>query len=110
MWLRVSTKHQDSENQRPDLERFFLVSRYQNAKTYQLDGASAYHGKQEKLIQETLADIRAGKINGIVVWATDRIERRGIEETLSLIRRYREAERRARIRHGALAERGRGRR
>jgi DNA invertase Pin-like site-specific DNA recombinase len=91
MWLRVSTKHQDSENQRPDLERFFLANRYQNAKTYQLDGASAYHGKQEKLIQESLADIRAGTINGVVVWCADRIERRGIEETLALMRRYREA-------------------
>jgi DNA invertase Pin-like site-specific DNA recombinase len=91
IWLRVSTNQQDSENQRPDIERYCHANRYQVAKVYQLDGASAFKGKQEKLIQESLADIRQGKINGLVAWASDRMERRGIEATLSLLRQFTEA-------------------
>lgn len=90
-WIRVSTDQQDAENQVPDLNAYGSASGYDWEATYKVDGKSAFHGKHQAWIDQALADTRAGKIKVLVVWASDRIERRGVEATLKLRRQFVEA-------------------
>ena len=90
-WKRVSTLMQDAENQVPDIEGHCRSRDYEIVKWYSLEGGSAFHGKQEKLLAEALADVRSGDIEVLVGWASDRMERRGSEATLKLIREFRKA-------------------
>lgn len=90
-WVRVSTTEQDADNQWPDIEAYCQTHHYQIVETYQLDGKSAFTGKQESLLQTALSDVRSGKIKAVVAWASDRMERRGVEYTLRLLRQFSEA-------------------
>ncbi len=94
IWLRVSSDHQDSGNQLPDLERFAAHHGYAVAQTYQVS-ASAWNGgkdggEYQAQLQRALDDAWAGKFSVLIVWALDRLTRGGAEDVLRLIRQFRQ--------------------
>jgi DNA invertase Pin-like site-specific DNA recombinase len=91
IWIRVSSLAQDEKNQVPDIEGHCQGKGYRIARRYELNDKSAFHGEQEARQQEALDDMRAGRIRVLVVWASDRLERRGAEATLKVFRLFREA-------------------
>jgi DNA invertase Pin-like site-specific DNA recombinase len=56
-----------------------------------LNGKSAYKGKQDQTVNDALDDIACGLIDVLVIWAADRIERRGAYNAFDLARRVKEA-------------------
>jgi putative DNA-invertase from lambdoid prophage Rac len=93
-WLRVSTGHQDSDNQVPDLERFTTHHGYEVTGTYTVS-ESAWNGGKDggeyrRTLQRALDDAHAGKFSILIVWALDRITREGAEGALRIIRQFRE--------------------
>ena len=93
VWLRVSTGHQDSGNQVPDLERFTAHHGYDVAETYTVserDGTAARMAGRPSTLKRALDNAHAGKFSVIVVWALDRITREGAEGALRIIREFRE--------------------
>lgn len=90
-WVRVSSGGQDEENQVPDVERHCAAHGYRIAKRYELNDKSASKGEQQAKIDEFLADMRLGVIKVLVCWHSDRVERRGAEALLRLLRQTDEA-------------------
>ncbi|HUC36935.1 MAG TPA: recombinase family protein [Acidimicrobiales bacterium] len=94
LWIRVSTTHQTTENQVPDLERFTEHHGYATTERYELS-ESAWNGGTEggeyrATLQRALDDAWQGKFNVLAVWALDRITREGADGALRIIRQFRE--------------------
>jgi DNA invertase Pin-like site-specific DNA recombinase len=92
-WYRVSTAGQDEESQIPDVDAWCQDHEYEvsDDTIYLVHGKSAYHGKHAPDLDKAFADMAAGKINVLVVWVSDRIERRGAWFALELAERARKA-------------------
>jgi DNA invertase Pin-like site-specific DNA recombinase len=90
-WLRVSTGAQDEANQVPDVDLWCSEHGYVVRKTYTLRGKSASKGKQDAALDEMVEDMRLGLFTVLVVWSSDRIERRGAYNAFDLARRVRDA-------------------
>ena len=92
-WERVSSGEQNEASQRPDLEHYCTANGYVVSPDcrYVLHDRSASKGEQDEFIEKALADARAGKFTVLVIWASDRLERRGAEALFSVLRRFREA-------------------
>src|SRR5260221_6138815 len=81
-WIRVSSGGQDEENQVPAVSGYIRSRGYALARTagergtYQVHGKSAYHGEHQGDLDRALADARAGKYDVLVIWHSDRLERR----------------------------------
>jgi DNA invertase Pin-like site-specific DNA recombinase len=84
-WLRVSTRKQDETNQVPRVDQWIADHRYQVGPTYRIQ-ISAYtgHKKFDELWAQVLADFKAKRITVLVVWKTDRIDRK--LETMNMLR------------------------
>ncbi|SRR5258708_2252350 len=94
IWLRVSTGHQDSDNQVPDVTRFAGHHGYVIAETYTVS-ESAWNGGKDNgeyraTLQRALDDAWQGRFSVLIVWALDRITREGAEGALRIIRQLRE--------------------
>ena len=89
-WIRVSSDQQKEIGQVPDIERFCAHHDIEVVKRYVLHDVSAYKGEQEAMLRQVLDDAYRGEFEIVVVWALDRVERRGIERVLKLIRELRE--------------------
>lgn len=94
VWLRVSTGHQETDNQVPDVERFAAHHGYRLAARYEVS-ESAWNGGKDgggyrRTLKQALDDAHAGKFKVLIVWALDRITREGAEGALRLIRQFRE--------------------
>jgi DNA invertase Pin-like site-specific DNA recombinase len=61
------------------------------AAEYVIDGASAWKGERREQLAAALADARLGKYDVLLVWAPDRLDRRAVESTLGLLRRFHQA-------------------
>jgi DNA invertase Pin-like site-specific DNA recombinase len=94
VWIRVSTSHQDSANQVPDVERFCAHHGYEIVRRFEVAESAWNGGKTGGGYQATLAEAmqgaHAGEYEVLVVWALDRITREGAEGALRLIRQLRE--------------------
>jgi DNA invertase Pin-like site-specific DNA recombinase len=90
-WIRVSTGAQDEANQEPDIDRWISQHGYRPGPDYRLRGKSASKGKHQAELDQVVEDMKAGKLNVLVVWHYDRIERRGAWNAFDLARRVREA-------------------
>jgi putative DNA-invertase from lambdoid prophage Rac len=94
MWLRVSTGHQDTDNQVPDVERFAahhghaITARYEVSESAWNGGKDG--GEYKRTLKQALDDAHAGKFSVLIVWALDRITREGAEGALRIIRQFRE--------------------
>jgi DNA invertase Pin-like site-specific DNA recombinase len=77
-WLRVSSTGQDETSQIPDNEQWIKAHGYDVKETYTLHSYSAFKGtrKFDKAWAKVLTDIKNGVISVLVVWKTDRIDRK----------------------------------
>jgi DNA invertase Pin-like site-specific DNA recombinase len=94
VWLRVSTGHQDSDNQVSDVERFAAHHGYDLRERYVVS-ESAWNGGKDggeyrRTLKRALDDAHAGKFSVLIVWALDRITREGAEGALRILRQFRE--------------------
>jgi DNA invertase Pin-like site-specific DNA recombinase len=94
VWIRVSTNHQEGDNQVPDLERFCahhglnIVRRFEVSESAWNGGKAG--GEYKKTLKEAMEGAWAGEYSVIVVWALDRATREGAEGALRLIRQFKE--------------------
>lgn len=95
-WYRVSTGHQDSENQVPDVQAFAAHHVYDLAVSYTVADTAWKDGggpEYRKVLQQALDDAHSGKFSVLVVWSLDRIVRSnqgGAEAALRIIRQFRQ--------------------
>lgn len=94
VWYRVSTGHQDAENQVPDVERFAEHHGHTITKTYEVS-ESAWNGGRDggeykRTLKRALDDAHRGEFSVLIVWALDRVTREGAEGALRIIRQFRE--------------------
>jgi DNA invertase Pin-like site-specific DNA recombinase len=98
-WFRVSTGHQETANQAPDVEQFALHHGYEIDPRYRYtitDTAWKNGGGREykEAFRRALTDAHAGKFKILIVWALDRIVRDedgGAEAALRIMRQFRQA-------------------
>jgi putative DNA-invertase from lambdoid prophage Rac len=94
VWFRVSTDHQERENQAAGIDRFTEHHGYNVTKRYELNDSAWKDGtggpEYQAAIRQVLDDAHRGEFKVLVVWALDRIVRTGAEDTLRLIRQLRE--------------------
>lgn len=96
VWYRVSTGHQDSDNQVPDVEGFAAHHGYDIARTYTVTDTAWKNGggpEYKRTLQAALDDAHAGKFKVLIVWALDRIVRddeSGAEAALRIFRQFRQ--------------------
>jgi DNA invertase Pin-like site-specific DNA recombinase len=91
VWLRVSTGHQDSDNQVPDVEQFAAHHGYEITETYTVSDSAWKNGggpEYKATLQRALDEAHAGKFGVLIVWALDRIVRNGAEEALRIFRQF----------------------
>ena len=88
LWARVSTDDQQSENQIRELREWAARRGFTVAREYVLDGDTASKGEQDAALEEAFADARLGRIEILLLWPLDRVERRGVEATLNVLRRF----------------------
>jgi putative DNA-invertase from lambdoid prophage Rac len=91
VWLRVSTGHQDSDNQVPDVEAFASHHGYEITCRYEVSDTAFKNGggaEYKKTLEAALADAHAGKYRVLIVWCLDRIVREGPEQALAIFRRF----------------------
>lgn len=91
-WYRVSTGHQDSENQRAAIEQFATHHGYDLSRAYRVSDSAWNAGGPEyrRELNAALSDAHRGTYEVLIVWALDRLTRGGAEEVLRLIRQFRE--------------------
>lgn len=93
VWLRVSSGHQDNDNQVPDVEEFAAHHGYQVAATYEVSDTAWKNGggaEYKATLKQAMDDAWAGKFSVLIVWALDRIVREGAEDALRVFRQFRE--------------------
>lgn len=90
IWLRVSTSEQDVANQSQVLIQWCAARNLEHVATYTLTGESAFSDNAAYTAQlnAMLDDARHRKFDVILVWALDRLSRRGIEHTLGLLHKF----------------------
>jgi DNA invertase Pin-like site-specific DNA recombinase len=64
---------------------------YDVKRTYELHDKSAFKGEQDAKLAEMLADAQAGVIKVLVIWHSNRLERRGGRELINLLAAIHEA-------------------
>jgi DNA invertase Pin-like site-specific DNA recombinase len=92
-FLRVSTDHQDADNQVPEVGQFIAHRGYTLARTFTVsDSAWKNGGGPEYLaaLADALEAAHRGEFSVLVVWSLDRICRTGAEDALRIIRKFRE--------------------
>jgi putative DNA-invertase from lambdoid prophage Rac len=93
LWIRVSTDHQFTENQEPQLESFVKHHGYKLVKRYELSD-SAWNdnggGEYRATLKRAQDDAWRGEFDVLIVWALDRIVRGGAEEALRIFRQFSE--------------------
>jgi DNA invertase Pin-like site-specific DNA recombinase len=86
-WIRVSTGKQDERNQQPRIDDYCAARGYKVVEgcRYEVHARSAYKGAQQADLDKMLADMRDGKFKVLVVWHSDRLERRPGKALLDLL-------------------------
>ena len=105
-WLRVSTGAQDEANQEPEIDALVQGPGYVVRKTYTLRGKRASKGQQDKALDQMIEDMRRGLFTVLVVWASDRIERRRRVLRVRFGPARQGGRRPDRVRQGRVLERG----
>lgn len=93
VWLRVSTGHQETDNQVPDVDRFTAHHGYQVTETYTVSDSAWKDGggpEYRRTLKRAMDDAHAGKFSVLVVWSLDRIVREGAEDALRIFRQFRQ--------------------
>lgn len=90
IWARVSTHDQETGNQMLRLREWAEHRGLEVVETYELE-ESAWNGAQRRELDKALTDARVGHYQVLLVWSLDRLTREGVEATLALMRRFRDA-------------------
>tara|TARA_Y100000310_G_scaffold129228_1_gene128398 strand:- start:1538 stop:2197 length:660 start_codon:yes stop_codon:yes gene_type:complete len=78
VWIRISDDRSDSENQAFELEQFADRRQLEIVKRYELEGISAWKPSTlDSRIQAAYQDARRREYDVLLVWALDRLSRRG---------------------------------
>lgn len=85
IYLRVSTTDQSIENQLPELKQVCEEREWEIVEVL-TEESSAYQGKRESF-QQLFEMAHRREYDVLVVWSLDRLDRRGIQETLQSIQR-----------------------
>ena len=88
IWRRVSSDRQDEQNQERDTERYCSDHGYEVMERYDIHARSAYHGRQQADLDRALNDMRSNKYTVLVVWHSDRLERREGKALLDLLAEF----------------------
>ena len=86
VWVRVSSGHQFTENQLPDLNALAERRGMRVVKVYELH-ESAWRGAHHKVLSQMYQDAPLGRFDTLLVWALDRLSREGISPTLEIVDR-----------------------
>jgi len=92
-WFRVSTTHQDADNQVPEVGTFTAHHGYDVTASYTVTDTAWKGGggpEYKATLAQALDDAHAGKFSVLVVWSLDRIVRSGAEEALKVLRQFRQ--------------------
>ena len=89
IWVRVSTKDQENENQLAKLRKWAASRDFKIVTEYILE-ESAWNGKHKAKLQQAMEDARLGRYDVLLVWALDRLSREGAEALLATMRQFRE--------------------
>jgi DNA invertase Pin-like site-specific DNA recombinase len=92
-FYRVSTTHQDADNQVPEVGTFAAHHGYDVTTSYTVTDSAWKNGggaEYKATLAKALDDAHAGKFSVLVVWSLDRIVRSGAEEALRILRQFRE--------------------
>lgn len=71
VYLRVSTDRQTVENQRSEVERLALARGFEPVAYEETESAA----KARPVLERLMADVRAGRVQAVAVWALDRMHR-----------------------------------
>jgi DNA invertase Pin-like site-specific DNA recombinase len=71
LYLRVSTDRQTAENQLADVRQLALARGYEPVVYEEVESAA----KARPVLDKMLADVRAGRVHAVAVWALDRLHR-----------------------------------
>jgi DNA invertase Pin-like site-specific DNA recombinase len=86
IWIRVSSGDQQEENQLPDNLRYCAEKGYQVREPYYVvHGKSAYKGEQDPDWQRVVKDVKAGRIQVVVIWNVDRLDRQNILHAIPMV-------------------------
>jgi putative DNA-invertase from lambdoid prophage Rac len=89
VWFRVSTGHQDSANQEPDVAQFVAHHGYTVAREYRVSDSAWKNGDEyAATLEQALQDAWEGKFSVLVIWSLDRLVRQGPEEALRIFRQF----------------------
>jgi DNA invertase Pin-like site-specific DNA recombinase len=84
-WVRVSSGKQDEENQVPSLVRYCIDHKYWPVVWYVVHAKSAFKGEHQDVLDRAVDDMRSGKTAVLVIWHSDRLERRHDGKTKTLL-------------------------
>lgn len=84
IYIRVSTKEQDADNQLPALEQLARRLDCEIAAVYG-EADTAWRSGHQAELARLLDDARKGKFGVVLVWALDRLSREGALAILSLV-------------------------
>jgi putative DNA-invertase from lambdoid prophage Rac len=92
IWARVSTSDQHTENQLAKLRQWAASRGLDVAAEFITEDSAWQNGNGkgaefDKARQELLNGARLGSYSVVLVWAIDRLSRKGVEDTLSTLRR-----------------------
>ena len=87
IFLRVSTKDQDTLNQRFELEERVKFDGLELYKVYEYN-QSGYRPQSKHYLKEILIDARKREYSTLYIWALDRLSRRGMLDTLKTLQDF----------------------
>ena len=87
MYLRVSTKKQDQDNQMPALKALAARRGLDVVEIYQ-EQESAWRAGHQRELARLIADLPRRKVDCVLVWALDRLTRGGIGAIFQLLQQF----------------------
>ncbi|MBI4306891.1 MAG: recombinase family protein [Chloroflexi bacterium] len=90
IWVRVSTDDQDADNQRARIEQYCKARGFAIARTFRLDDVSGHADTPQynHMLADCLRAAHEREFSVLILWALDRLTRRGIEHLCGLMRRF----------------------
>jgi DNA invertase Pin-like site-specific DNA recombinase len=88
VYLRVSKKEQETENQLPALEHWISGRGHELVALYRED-ESAWHSGHQHELSKLMADLPKHRPDILLVWSLDRLTRQGIGPILQLVNSFR---------------------
>ena len=87
--IRVSTEDQEYINQKSELIEFVIRRGFEIDNNYIYEfKESAYHSQSKQYLKPILKDARLNKFTTVFIWSLDRLSRRGMHDTLDLIKQF----------------------